>query len=130
MSARPLAGRLVGALIGVAMTASAGAQSSAIERGKAAFRHTCAPCHGTGPGDDGRAMLPGTDALRIKYGGKIPPALEHRTDLTADTIRAFVRSGTFSMPPFRKTELTDAEIADIAAYISDSAKRGLPGTPR
>lgn len=28
-----------------------------------------APCHGPGIGDDGRAMLPGTDALRIKYRG-------------------------------------------------------------
>jgi mono/diheme cytochrome c family protein len=130
MSVRRPAGRLVGVLIGVAIAASAGAQPPAIERGKATFQHTCAPCHGTGPGDDGRAMLPGTDALRIKYGGKIPPALEHRTDLTTDTIRAFVRNGTFSMPPFRKTELTDVEIADIAAYIADSARRGLPGTPR
>jgi mono/diheme cytochrome c family protein len=35
-------------------------------RGKAKFEHTCAPCHGDGIGGDGRAMLPGTDALRIK----------------------------------------------------------------
>jgi mono/diheme cytochrome c family protein len=38
-------------------------------------------------------------------------------------IRAFVRNGTFSMPPFRPTELTNTEIADIAAYLAVSSKR-------
>jgi mono/diheme cytochrome c family protein len=107
----------------VAATSIAGAQTSAVERGKAKFDHTCAPCHAAGPGDDGRAMLPGTDALRIKYRGELPPLLEQRTDLTAVAIRTFVRTGTWSMPPFRKTEVTDAELEDIAAYIAESSKR-------
>lgn len=94
-----------------------------IERGKAKFDYACAPCHGMGRGDDGRAMLPGTAALRLKYRGTIPAALEQRTDLTAATIGAFVRNGSGSMPPFRPTELTDAEIEDIAAYLADSAKK-------
>ncbi|HVY63982.1 MAG TPA: cytochrome c [Gammaproteobacteria bacterium] len=102
--------------------ASAHAQPSA-ERGKAKFEHTCAPCHGKGGGNDGHAQLPGTEALAIKYKGTIPAALEDRSDLTADTIRAFVRNGSFSMPPFRPTELTNAEIADIAAYLAVSSKR-------
>jgi (+)-pinoresinol hydroxylase len=119
---------VVGALA-LGAVSFAAAQTSAIERGKAAFDHTCAPCHGTGRGNEGRAMLPGTDALRIKYGGKIPALLEQRTDLTADTIRAFVRTGTFSMPPFRQTELTDAEIADIAVYLADTSRRA-PATTR
>lgn len=108
--------------IALAATASAGAQQTAAERGKAKFEHSCEPCHGDGPGDDGRTMLPGTDALRLKYKGTIPPLLVHRTDLTAPVIKAFVRNGTFSMPPFRKTELTDAEIDDIAAYLAESSK--------
>ena len=85
----------------------------------------CAPCHGAGVGDDGHAMLPGTDALRIKYKGAtppVPPLLEQRTDLTAPVLKVFLRHGSFSMPPFRPTELTDTEIADIAAYIADKAK--------
>ncbi len=76
-------------------------------------------------GDDGRAMLPGTDALRIKYKGSnppVPPLLEQRTDLSAPVIKVFVRHGSFSMPPFRPTELTDVEINDISAYIADKAK--------
>jgi len=55
----------------------------------------------------------------------VPPLLEQRTDLTAPVIKVFVRHGSFSMPPFRPTELTDAEITDIAAYIADKAK-GAP----
>jgi len=91
-------------------------------RGKAKFDHTCAPCHGAGVGDDGRAMLPGTDALRIKYRGSLPALLEQRTDLNADAIRTFLRRGTWSMPPFRPTEVTEGDIQDIAAYLRQSSR--------
>jgi mono/diheme cytochrome c family protein len=91
-------------------------------RGKAKFDHTCAPCHGAGVGDDGRAMLPGTDALRIKYQGSLPALIERRTDLNADAIRTFLRRGTWSMPPFRPTEVTEGDIQDIAAYLRQSSR--------
>jgi mono/diheme cytochrome c family protein len=111
-------------LLGATVAFTAAAQDTpSVERGRTKFTLACAPCHGAGPGDDGRAMLPGTEALTLKYRGTIPAALEQRTDLTAPTLKAFVRSGTFSMPPFRKTELTDAEIEDIAAYLAASSKR-------
>ena len=54
--------------------------------------------------------------------GKLPALLTQRTDLTPAVIRAFVRNGTFSMPPFRKTELSDAQIDEISAYIAASAR--------
>lgn len=114
------------AVLALAFAAVGTAQQSAVQRGNAKFQHSCAPCHGAGVGDDGHAMLPGTDALRIKYKGAVPPVpalLEERTDLTAPVLKVFVRNGSFSMPPFRPTELTDGEIADIAAYIADRAKR-------
>jgi mono/diheme cytochrome c family protein len=120
------------AVAALALSSASAAHSqdaAAIERGKAKFEHSCAPCHGSGPGDDGREMLPGTHALQLKYRGTVPPVLEHRTDLTAPVLRTFVRQGTFSMPPFRKTELTDAEIEDIAAYIAQSS-RAKTSTPR
>ena len=91
------------------------------DRGQAKFEHSCAPCHGEGVGDDGRAMLPGTDALRIKYQGALPALIEKRTDLNADAIRTFVRRGTWSMPPFRPTEITEGDIQDIAAYLKQSS---------
>jgi len=97
--------------------------ADAIERGREKYEYMCVPCHGDGVGDDGRAMLPGTDALRIKYRGALPALLTERTDLTYESIRTFVRQGVFSMPPFRPTEITDDEIRDIAAFIAQSAKQ-------
>jgi len=96
--------------------------AAAAARGQAKFDYMCAPCHGAGIGDDGREMLPGTDALRIKYRGTLPALLTERRDLTYETIRAFVRQGVFSMPPFRPTEITDDEIRDIAAYIAETSR--------
>jgi mono/diheme cytochrome c family protein len=111
-----------GALVLASWAACVAAQDA--ERGQAKFEHSCAPCHGDGPGDDGRAMLPGTDALRIKYQGALPALLERRTDLNADAIRTFVRRGTWSMPPFRPTEVTERDIQDIAAYLRRSSAAG------
>ena len=102
--------------------------AASVERGRAKFEHTCAPCHADGIGDDGRAMLPGTDALRIKYQGALPALIEKRTDLNADAIRTFVRRGTWSMPPFRPTEVTERDIQDIAAYLRQSS--GAAGNAR
>jgi mono/diheme cytochrome c family protein len=108
-------------LIVLACLSATPAFAQDVERGKAKFQHSCEPCHGKGVGDDGRAMLPGTDALRIKYQGLLPAALEDRSDLTADVIKTYVRTGSWSMPPFRKTELSDTEIADIAAWLALSS---------
>jgi (+)-pinoresinol hydroxylase len=96
--------------------------ADAIERGRALYQYHCTPCHGPGPGDDGRAMLPGTAALAIKYRGELPALLEERTDLPAEVLRVFVRRGSWSMPPFRPTEVTNGDIDDIAAYLAASAR--------
>jgi mono/diheme cytochrome c family protein len=108
-------------LLLVSSGAAVAQESGSVERGQAKFEHSCAPCHGEGIGDDGRAMLPGTDALRIKYQGALPALLEKRTDLNAEAIRTFVRRGTWSMPPFRPTEITEGDIQDIAAYLRRSS---------
>jgi mono/diheme cytochrome c family protein len=117
--------RTIATFAGLAVASWAGGasaqESAAIERGRAKFEHSCAPCHAAGIGDDGRAMLPGTDALRIKYRGSLPELIEQRTDLTAEAIRTFVRRGTWSMPPFRPTEVTERDIEDIAAYLRQSS---------
>jgi mono/diheme cytochrome c family protein len=107
----------------VAIAPLALAQDAAtVARGKAVFTIVCAPCHADARGDFGRAMLPGTDALRIKYKGQVPALLEQRTDLTPAVIRTFVRRGTWSMPPLRKSEITDAQIDEVSAYIADAAR--------
>lgn len=89
--------------------------------GRTTFTRQCAPCHGAGPGDDGAPMLPGTAALAAKYKGDLPAPLELREDLNADVIRLFVRSGSGAMPSFRKSELSDADVDAIAAYLQATA---------
>jgi hypothetical protein len=82
---------------------------------------------GVAPAQQAASVDRGTDALRIKYQGSLPALLEQRTDLNADAIRTFVRRGTWSMPPFRPTEVTESDIQDIAAYLrqsSGAASRG------
>jgi (+)-pinoresinol hydroxylase len=105
-----------------AAQAAATPDASTLARGEAQFNQHCVACHGADRGDFGRAMLPGTDALRIKYQGALPALLTQRKDLTPAVIRAYVRTGTWSMPPFRKTELSDAQIGEISAYIEATAQ--------
>jgi (+)-pinoresinol hydroxylase len=81
-------------------------------RGYVAFQRDCSVCHGTGP------TKPGTRALRTKYHGKLPALLEQRTDLQPDYIKYIVRHGVSVMPPFRKTELNDVDLAAIVAYLT------------
>ena len=99
------------ALLLTAPTASA-EDAPNLERGKTVYEHWCAPCHAEGPGH------PGTQSLQLKYNGSIPAVLMERTDLPAETIKTFVRQGILSMAPFRKTEITDAELDDLAAYLT------------
>ena len=113
------------ALISGAAVASASAadNKALVAHGQEVFGRWCAPCHGKGPGDSGRATLPGTEALGVRYKGEKPAALEDRTDLPPEVLKVFVRQGIWSMPAFRKTELSDADITAVAAYIADSAKK-------
>ena len=64
--------------------------------------------------------LPGTAALGVKYKDQLPALLEERTDLAPILIRTVVRSGLFGMPITRKTEISDAELEDIVAYLTRS----------
>lgn len=87
-------------------------------RGKALFESLCAPCHGKQPGLDGSPLLPGSARLQTKYEGEPSPFLEDRDDLDFETLRFFIRNGVGTMPSFRKTEIVDAGIADIAAFLA------------
>jgi mono/diheme cytochrome c family protein len=88
-----------------------------IQAGAVVYRQWCADCHGPG-------RLPGTSALQRKYQGAIPAALEQRRDMPDALIRSVVRSGMSFMPSFRKTEITDRELALLSAYLtSDMALR-------
>lgn len=122
-------------LLGLAAaTAGAAAELAAAEStvadGKALFERHCAPCHGPGIGNPGNARRPGTDALAAKYGGKLPALLEERTDLTPALVAFYVRHGISVMAPYRKTEIDDAELAALGAYLSRHAPGENGATPR
>jgi (+)-pinoresinol hydroxylase len=109
-------GAILGALfiaLGSFGTNVATAQGSAdLARGQALYEYWCLPCHASG------SEFPGTQSLQVRDGGDPPAVLHERTNLTPDVVKLFVREGILSMPPFRKTEITDEELEDLAAYLS------------
>jgi len=86
-------------------------------RGYVEYQKYCSMCHGEGVG------RPGTLALQAKYKGAEPALLDKRTDLNAALIKAYVRNGLTVMPIFRKTEISDAELDAIAAYLTRNNKK-------
>lgn len=98
----------------LAWTVSGRASAQDASRGQEVFAYWCATCHAAGPGH------PGTQSLQVKYEGEIPAVIEDRTDLTPDMVKLFVRQGVGSMPFFRKTEIGDADLDALAAYLGDA----------
>jgi (+)-pinoresinol hydroxylase len=91
-------------------------QIAPAEPGKIDFLNACAVCHAAEPD------RPGTMSLQFKYAGRLPAALEQRTDFTPEIVTYYVRHGIAMMPSFRKTELSDAQVAAIAAYLTRKGK--------
>ena len=82
---------------------------------------TTGACRATAPGSGCPAFneLPGTQQLRIKYrDSAVSPLLEERTDLVPDFVKVIVRQGVSFMPQFRKTEISDADLDALAAYLA------------
>jgi len=101
-----------GAVHAQAPASREGATAPALAEGKQVYARWCAPCHAADPG------LAGTLALRTRYGSERPAALEDRTDLTPEVVAYFVRNGIAWMPPFRPTEISDAQLASLGRYLS------------
>ena len=95
-------------LLPAASQAFAADQTQA-NRGREVYQKWCTPCHGTGLG------RPGTAAAAAH--GIQPAVLEQRTNLTPKTIESAVRKGIDIMPRFRKTEISNADLAAIEAYL-------------
>lgn len=102
---------------GAARADDAAAMSAPQAAGKQVYETWCVACHGPGPGRYGRGLT-GTEALEARYEGKVPPVLDERTDLTPEFVAVFVRRGLSVMPFFRRTEISDAELAALGAYLS------------
>ncbi len=86
------------------------AAESEADQGRVVYQKWCTPCHGTGLGK------PGTNAAAAH--GLKPAVLEQRTDLTPKMIETAVRKGVYFMPRFRKTEISNADLAAIVAYLA------------
>jgi (+)-pinoresinol hydroxylase len=102
------------------------AQTASETNGKAVFDKWCTPCHGAVAPKNvmfGSGALAGTSALAVKYKGKLPAVLEERTDLTSAQIKRVVRGGLYGMPITRKTEVSDAELEDVVAYLTRNRKK-------
>lgn len=107
------AGLLVSCLLAAA---PALAQDVLRTQGRTVFNRWCVQCHGQG------AEMPGTNALAAKYRSAVPALLEERVDLTPEVVRQFVRHGVSIMPTFRKTEISDRELAALGAYLDRGRK--------
>jgi len=79
------------------------------QQGKRAYNHICVYCHSPG--------VWGTNRLSKRM-DKEHAVLENRTDLSAAMVQTVVRTGIGSMPPLRKSELSDADLAAVAAYLT------------
>ena len=101
---------LMASLALLALGTSAVAADS--DPGEQVYKRWCVHCHAAGRGN------PGTASLQTKYKNEKPAVLLERTDLTPEFVAFSVRQGVMSMPPFRKTEVTDTELAALSKWLA------------
>jgi mono/diheme cytochrome c family protein len=99
-------------LLAIACLASVAAQAADPD-GKQLFEQKCAMCHG--PVGMGTGLL----ARRMK---PEVAQLDKRDDLSAAFVIAFARTGALNMPPITRGDVSDAQLASIARFLS----RGKP----
>lgn len=97
----------------VMLGGAAAVQAQDAARGEAVYELWCAPCHAADP-----RKHPGTAALQVLYQGEKPAVLTERRDLTPELIRTFVRNGVSIMPFFRETEISEADLDALGAWLS------------
>ncbi len=83
--------------------------AAAVARGKALYDKVgCWGCHGT-VGQGGIGPMAG-------------PRISSRSDLPLEAFAYFVRNPVRAMPPFTTKVLSDAQLADIHAYVQTAFK--------
>ncbi len=103
----------VAAVAGEAAAAGAAPLPGELARGQALFDTHCGICHATG----------GTGTFML--GRRLGPdnaLLARRADLSAALIGQVVRHGINSMPVFTRAELSDAQLALVAAWLTRPAE--------
>jgi ubiquinol-cytochrome c reductase cytochrome c subunit len=92
-------------LLSVFLSAPAALAAGSAEKGKAAFvQHGCWECHGF-----------------VGQGGVTGPKLAPNP-MPLEAMSAFVRNTAGGMPPYQKQILSDADLADIHAYLASVPK--------
>lgn len=112
---RGAAGVVLGLACGTAFAQDGLDQHAA---GRTVYAKWCAPCHDPG------VTHPGTHALSVKYQGVKSGVLLEWKDLTPDTVKYLVRHGISVMPQFRKTEISDQELDELAKFLSRNTPPG------
>jgi mono/diheme cytochrome c family protein len=79
------------------------------QQGKSLYEATCNYCH------NARGFA--TERLRTRL-PEDRSILVDRTDLDSNYIRTIVRNGLASMPAYTPTDLNEAQIKSIAAYLT------------
>jgi mono/diheme cytochrome c family protein len=79
------------------------------EQGRKLYNGSCIYCHGPN--------VWGTFTLARRLGAD-HALLEQRTDLVGPYVKTVIRAGLGSMPAFRRTELTDADVDAIVDYLT------------
>jgi len=86
-------------------------QVDAGSTGQQVFEAKCSHCHAPGLAN------PGTHQLAVTR-GEDRAVLEQRTDLAAEYVEFIVRHGLNAMPAFAPTDVTEAQLVELAAYLS------------
>jgi mono/diheme cytochrome c family protein len=97
-----------GLLTGILMLLPLLAQSAEMT-GKQLFQRRCAMCHG--------AVGMGTGLLARRMKPEVAQ-LEAREDLSAAYVERAARVGILNMPPITRGDVSDAQLASIAQYLS------------
>jgi mono/diheme cytochrome c family protein len=92
-------------IVAAALAFSHAALAASAEKGKTAFvQHGCWQCHGY-----------------VGQGGVTGPKLAPGP-MPLEAMSVFVRNSRGAMPPYQKAILSDADLADIHAYLSSLPK--------
>ena len=114
MSPRSALGVLVAALLALVPSPAPAEAAGSVSTGAALFGEHCGLCHAAG--GTGTFML----ARRL---GKERSLLLDRSDLAPEYVTQVVRHGLQAMPRFTRVELTDRELAAIAAFLAIPGRR-------
>jgi mono/diheme cytochrome c family protein len=104
--------KLIASIASAALLATSAPAVAADLTEKEVFDRHCVHCHGQ------RDDAPGTLQL-ARTRGRDKAVLTERDDLPAAYIRMIVRQGLKAMPAFVPSDLTEAQLATLADYLSE-----------